>query len=77
MFPRDIELDTGGAVVRVFQQETGDEAVVVWDAALVLVKFLDAAAGTLGLAGGGGGSCRVLELGSGTGVLGITAAILG
>ncbi|RWS06908.1 protein-lysine methyltransferase METTL21D-like protein [Dinothrombium tinctorium] len=60
--------------VSIAQRTLGDVGVVVWDAALLLAKFLDYRAkrfpncfkGTHGL-----------ELGAGTGLCGITAALLG
>lgn len=74
MFLREIELDSGGLVVRVDQQETGDVGCVVWDAALVLVKYLDR---RNQLEPDFLRNQPVLELGAGTGALGITAALLG
>lgn len=64
--PQEVELV-------VSQDSEGSEAVVVWDAALVLGYFLQRQqGGPLGLRGR-----RVLELGAGTGAVGIIAAALG
>ncbi len=49
--------------------------MVVWDAALVLLHFLQHRADEIGLTSPGG--LRVIELGSGTGAVGISAAVLG
>jgi len=74
MFEREIRLDTSDLVVRIDQQETGDVGCVVWDACLVLAKYLDKRKGeeedflT---------NQTVLELGAGTGALGIIASLLG
>jgi len=74
MFEREIELDWGDLVVRVGQEETGDVGCVVWDACLVLAKYLDKRKTDQKdfLSNG-----TVLELGAGTGALGITASLLG
>eukprot|EP00665_Eupelagonemidae_sp_cell47_P006887 gene6887-7134_t len=45
-----------------------------WDSALVLAKFLEVA---YPAAGGGMRGCRVVELGSGTGLVGLACACLG
>ena len=58
--------------VRIGQEYSGDEGVVVWDAALVLAKYLERHQHRLKLNG-----AQVVELGAGTGVVGITAAVLG
>ena len=60
--------------LQVSQSAEGDEAVVVWDAALVLAHFLERHAEALQLHEG---PKRVLELGAGTGVVGLVAAALG
>ena len=58
--------------VNLLQEDSGSEAVVVWDAALVLAHFIQKHAELLNLRGK-----RVVELGSGTGAVGIVAAVLG
>lgn len=68
-FVRELERRAGPAL-RLEQRARGGVGCVVWDAALVLAKFLET------------GSCplahrHVLELGAGTGAVGIMAATLG
>lgn len=58
--------------VRIGQEYSGDEGVVVWDAALVLAKYLERHQRRLKLDG-----AKVVELGAGTGVVGIAASVLG
>ncbi|CAG9579811.1 unnamed protein product [Danaus chrysippus] len=60
--------------MRIFQKMEGDVNCVVWDASLVLAKYLETMCQTKPefLSG-----LRVLELGSGLGVVGLTAATLG
>lgn len=87
------ELQCAGQVLQIKQLYLGDVGCVVWDAALVLSKFLENAiyfpqrqAEADGRGGGGAGAeCvapfwrgkRVIELGSGTGVVGLAAALMG
>ena len=59
--------------VDVAQRDVGEEGVVVWDAALVLAYFLERHQEELKLSEG----IEVLELGAGTGVVGLVAAALG
>ena len=56
------------------QKESGDEAVVVWDAALVLAYFLQKHQQSLQFQSG---PKTVVELGSGTGIVGLVASVLG
>ena len=81
MFERCIEVNVGAEdgsndtrvkEVRVSQDFEGSEAVVVWDAALVLAHFLERNRSSFDLCGK-----RVLELGAGTGIVGLAAAALG
>ncbi|XP_063803691.1 protein N-lysine methyltransferase METTL21D [Pseudophryne corroboree] len=63
-----------GSVLEIRQLSSGDVGCVVWDAAIVLSKFLERRECTEP------GSLRgrsALELGSGTGIVGIMAATLG
>ncbi|KAG8449186.1 hypothetical protein GDO86_016023 [Hymenochirus boettgeri] len=74
-FTRQLERGDG-AVLSIRQLISGDVGCVVWDAAIVLSKFLESRefnhpGGHL-LSGK-----RVLELGAGTGIVGIMAATLG
>merc|ERR1712136_722653 len=62
------------------QKLEGDEAVVVWDAALVLVHFLERHQRELlksSVEGGGGKAVHVVDVGAGTGAVGLAAAALG
>jgi len=71
-FEREIECKNG--TLRIQQAEVGDESCVVWDAALVLAKYIqtDQFCSTDGLV-----NRRVIELGAGTGVVGLIAAACG
>lgn len=71
-FEREIECKHG--TLRIKQAEVGDESCVVWDAALVLAKYLQTEKfySKEGLA-----NKRVIELGAGTGVVGLIAAACG
>lgn len=76
-FVRELEKNDG-SVVKVNQCLKGDVGHVVWDAAIVLAKYLEtkafmnSATGLNTLA-----SKNVLELGAGTGIVGLVAATLG
>lgn len=65
-----------GTVLRLQQYGSGGVGCVVWDAAIVLSKYLE----TPGFSGGGAHALSrrsVLELGAGTGAVGLMAATLG
>lgn len=65
-----------GSVLRLQQYSSGGVGCVVWDAAIVLSKYLE----TPGFSGDGTHALSrrsVLELGSGTGAVGLMAATLG
>lgn len=68
-FVRELERRAGPAL-RLEQRLAGGVGCVVWDAALVLAKFLETGACPLARR-------QVLELGAGTGAVGIMAATLG
>ena len=73
MFVREIELeleDGEEKVVKLDQKYEGDTGVVVWDAAIVLAKFLETVKNQIK-------DKNIVELGSGTGAVGLSAAILG
>ncbi|XP_071780305.2 protein N-lysine methyltransferase METTL21D [Centroberyx gerrardi] len=76
-FVREIEKNDG-CILKMKQCYKGDVGCVVWDAAIVLAKYLetkqfwDAASGVNAWA-----DRDVLELGAGTGVVGLMAATLG
>lgn len=74
LFPREIDIEVCLKTLRIFQKMEGDVNCVVWDASLVLAKYLETMCQTKPefLSG-----LRVLELGSGLGVVGLTAATLG
>lgn len=61
-FVRELELNDS-TVLNIHQLEEGDAGCVVWDAALVLTKYLEKSQLLTGK--------RILELGSGTGVVGL------
>jgi len=71
MFQREIILgDDSSLVLVVDQAPEGDTGVVVWDAALVLAKYLETIRAQIK-------DTKVIELGSGTGAVGLCAAALG
>ncbi|MEE6492313.1 hypothetical protein FKM82_016543 [Ascaphus truei] len=73
IFTRELPLCGDGAALRIGQRTLGGVGCVVWDAAIVLAKFLESRES-------GGQRLRgsaVLELGAGTGIVGIMAATLG
>ncbi|XP_041361341.1 protein-lysine methyltransferase METTL21D-like [Gigantopelta aegis] len=73
LFVREIERNDG-KTLKINQSEIGDVGCVVWDAALVLTKYLETNDFQRGTAWKGK---RVVELGAGTGVVGLYAASLG
>eukprot|EP00090_Calanus_glacialis_P006702 TRINITY_DN15233_c0_g1_i1.p1 TRINITY_DN15233_c0_g1~~TRINITY_DN15233_c0_g1_i1.p1 ORF type:complete len:215 (+),score=60.33 TRINITY_DN15233_c0_g1_i1:63-707(+) len=73
MFIREIELgedEETVKLVKVDQKNEGDTGVVVWDAAIVLSKYLETINDDLA-------NKSAIELGSGTGAVGLCAAALG
>lgn len=74
LFSREIDIEICLKTLKIYQKLEGDVNCVVWDASLVLAKYLETIcqekpeflSGT-----------RVLELGSGLGIVGLTAATLG
>ena len=60
------------------QRDIGEEAVVVWDAALVLAYYLEKHQNDLGLSKSNRGCAplHVVDVGAGTGAVGLTAAAL-
>ena len=73
LFTREFELNDG-TVLKFHQSEIGDVGCVVWDAALVLSKYLETKDFDYGK---DLQSKVVVELGSGTGAVGLVAAALG
>lgn len=74
LFPREIDIEVCLKTLKIFQKLEGDVNCVVWDASLVLAKYLETMSQQRAefLSG-----LKVLELGSGLGVVGLTAATLG
>ncbi|CAH2327895.1 Hypothetical predicted protein [Pelobates cultripes] len=70
MFIRELERGDG-KVLKIRQLCSGDVGCVVWDAAIVLAKYLESPEGPRMK------EASVLELGSGTGIVGIMAGSLG
>lgn len=76
LFVREFEKQDE-SVLKIHQSEIGDVGCVVWDAALVLASYLE----TTDFSDGGGESTlsgkQAIELGAGTGIVGLQAASLG
>lgn len=70
-FSRPFQLDSG-LELEFLQHTVGDVGCVVWDAALALAGYLDRLSKHRSLQG-----LNVLELGSGTGCVGLVTAALG
>ena len=68
------ELECKGKTIQIKQLYVGDVGCVVWDAAIVLCKFLEN--GAFFPPGYWNGK-RVVDVGSGTGVAGLAAAVMG
>ena len=73
-FVREYELENGKGIIYLVQKEKGDVHCVVWDAALVLGKYLEkiCCSGKNFLTGK-----NIIELGSGLGCVGMVAASYG
>ncbi|XP_078001027.1 protein N-lysine methyltransferase METTL21D-like [Glandiceps talaboti] len=74
LFVREFELKNS-VVLQINQCEVGDVGCVVWDAALVFASYIQTQdfAKSYGKLPGK----RVVELGAGTGIVGLTSAVLG
>lgn len=72
-FVREVETNTG-QFLKIHQLEVGDVGCVVWDAALVLSKYIETPDFKNGELLQGK---KILELGAGTGCVGIMAAHIG
>lgn len=74
LFPREIDIEICLKTLKIYQKMEGDVNCVVWDASLVLAKYLETMCQHKAdfLSG-----IKVLELGSGLGLVGLTAATLG
>lgn len=75
-FTREFELDCCEKPLTLYQKEVGEVSCVVWDAALVLAKYLEV---TCSKQESKNWLCgkNVLELGAGVGCVGLTAACFG
>ena len=73
VFVREVEKNDE-SVLKIHQSEVGDVGCVVWDAALVLSKYLETADFEYGQ---GLEGKSVIELGAGTGIVGLMAASFG
>ena len=73
VFVREIDRNDD-SVLKILQSEIGDVGCVVWDAALVLSKYLETEDFDFGR---GMDTKTVVELGAGTGVVGLMAASFG
>ncbi|GIX68555.1 protein-lysine methyltransferase METTL21D [Caerostris darwini] len=71
-FTRELEVETLGVDLKFVQYSLGDVSSVVWDAGIVLGKYLDFQSKNKVLSGK-----IVIDIGSGTGVAGLFAAALG
>ncbi|XP_026554564.1 protein-lysine methyltransferase METTL21D isoform X2 [Pseudonaja textilis] len=80
-FERELPRRDGSGILRLTQRSAGGTGSVVWDAALVLARFLEKKAAQTEQSGGSPvGLLRhkaALELGAGTGLVGLVAASLG
>lgn len=72
-FVREVETNKG-EILKIHQLEVGDVGCVVWDAALVLSKYLETPDFKNGELLKGK---EILELGAGTGCVGLVAANMG
>ncbi|XP_070589050.1 protein N-lysine methyltransferase METTL21D isoform X2 [Erythrolamprus reginae] len=87
VFERELPRRDGSGIFRLTQRSAGGTGSVVWDAALVLARFLEKSTTRTGQGEGteeSGGSPvgllrhkAALELGAGTGLVGLVAASLG
>lgn len=73
-FTREFEVTSRDVTLQFFQHTVGDVGCVVWDAALVLAAYIDKLhqSGSRLMTG-----LRILELGAGTGCVGLVAAAIG
>ncbi|XP_074656634.1 protein N-lysine methyltransferase METTL21D-like [Tubulanus polymorphus] len=76
IFVREFEKDDG-SILKINQYEIGDVGCVVWDAALVLSSFLETGNLRKYYADKPLSTCTVIELGAGTGIVGLELASLG
>lgn len=74
-FVREIEKNNG-SVLRMYQCSKGDVGCVVWDAAIVLSKYLETQQFN-NVDVSTWSAKNIIELGAGTGLVGLVAATLG
>lgn len=72
-FTRDIDVESQGLVLKIHQYSVGDVGCVVWDAGIVLAKYLDYIHKNKNFIS----KKSVIDIGSGTGIVGLCAAALG
>ncbi|XP_015912193.3 protein N-lysine methyltransferase METTL21D [Parasteatoda tepidariorum] len=72
-FIREIEVEYGNVELKLVQHSVGDVGCVVWDAGIVMGKYLDYQQKFVNSMSGK----MVVDIGSGTGVAGLFAAALG
>ncbi|XP_012263632.1 protein N-lysine methyltransferase METTL21D-like [Athalia rosae] len=77
IFIREFELESRKVTLTLYQKEVGEVSCVVWDASLVLAKYLDVLCRDDRLGKDWLLNKKVLELGAGLGCVGMTAACLG
>ena len=70
------ELEFKDATLEIYQELEGDVGCVVWDAAITLAKYIDGEYFRKKEKFDDGGN-NVLELGAGTGIVGLAAATAG
>ena len=75
LFIRELELKDG--TLEIYQELEGDVGCVVWDAAITLAKFIDGECFRSKVKVKLDGRANVLELGAGTGIVGLAAATAG
>ncbi|XP_068208641.1 protein N-lysine methyltransferase METTL21D-like [Palaemon carinicauda] len=75
MFVREVEFEDMKKTLCIYQENEGDVGCVVWDAAIVVAKYLEKHREQPEKNVVAGGS--VVELGAGTGFLGLAAALMG
>ena len=75
LFIRELELKDG--TLEIYQELEGDVGCVVWDAAITLAKFIDGECFRSKVKVKLDGGANVLELGAGTGIVGLAAATAG
>ena len=74
LFAREYEIESLNSTLKFYQKEIGDVSCVVWDASLVLARFLEKRAETNPTSLK---NIKVVELGAGVGCVGIVAACFG